>query len=106
GALRAYEEVLSLDRLNQNAKKGLIAVIEAKGRERTLKAVPQDKVPGMTMDFAALTKENFDAQEGFVLSRINGQWDVHSILKLCPMPEEDALTIFARLLERRVIELR
>jgi hypothetical protein len=31
---------------------------------------------------------------------------VRSILKLCPMPEEDALRIFLRLVERKVIELR
>ena len=57
------------------------------------------------MDIASLTRENFDPQEGFVLSRVNGMWDVSSILKLCPMSEEDALLIFARLLERKVIEL-
>ena len=42
-----------------------------------------------------------------MLSRVNGQWDVQSILKLCPMAEEDALLIFARLLEREAsIELK
>jgi hypothetical protein len=102
-ALEAYEKVLSIDRLNQNAKKGLIAVIEARNRERALRQVPLDKVPTLTMDFATLTQENFDPHEGFVLSRVNGQWDVQSILKLCPMGEEDALLIFARLLERKVI---
>jgi hypothetical protein len=30
---------------------------------------------------------------------------VRSILKLCPMPEEEALMIFVRLLDRKVIEL-
>ena len=53
-----------------------------------------------------LTKENFDPLEGFVLSRVNGQWNVRSILQLCPIPEEDALLIFARLMERHVIELK
>jgi hypothetical protein len=52
-----------------------------------------------------LSQQKFDHQEGFVLSRINGQWDVRSILKLCPMPEEEALMIFVRLLDRKVIEL-
>ena len=33
-ALKAYEDVLALDRLNQNAKKGLIAAMEARQRER------------------------------------------------------------------------
>jgi hypothetical protein len=104
-ALEAYEQVLCFDRLNQNAKKGLIAVIDARDRERALRTVDLDKVPRMKMDFANLTKENFDAQEGFVLSRVNGDWDVRSILKLCPMPEEEALLIFARLLKRKVIEM-
>ena len=105
-AVQAYEDVLAFDRLNQNAKKGLIAVSEARARERTIRTVPGDKVPALLVDFATLTREKFDPQEGFVLSRINGQWDVQSILKLCPIPEEDALLIFARLLERKVIELR
>jgi hypothetical protein len=104
-AIRAYEDVLALDRLNQHAKKGLIAVAEARARDRALRRVPLDKVPVLKMDLQALTKENFDPQEGFVISRVNGEWDVRSILKLCPMAEEDALLIFTRLLERKVIEL-
>ena len=67
---------------------------------------PRARCPYLTMDFVELTKQNFDPHEGFVLSRVNGQWDVQSILKLCPMAEEDALMIFSRLLERKVIELR
>ncbi len=105
-AMKAYEDVLLLDRLNQNAKKGLIAVSDARNRERAMKRVPLEKIPLLTRDFAALTKENFDPQEGFVLSRVNGQWDVRSILKLCPMAEEDAILIFGRLLDRGVIELK
>jgi len=104
-ALQSYEQVLTLDRLNQHAKKGLVATIEARDRERTVKKVPLDKVPRLTMDMANLTRQNFDPQEGFVLSRVNGMWDVGSILKLCPMNESDVLLIFARLLERKVIEL-
>jgi hypothetical protein len=104
-ALRAYEEVLSIDRLNQHAKKGLIALMESRSKDRALRTVPLDKVPTLLMDMRTLTQENFDPQEGFVLSRVNGEWDVRSILKLCPMAEEDALLIFARLLERKVIGL-
>jgi hypothetical protein len=104
-ALEAYEEVLSLDRLNQTAKKGLLAIGEARKRVRLLKRVPLDKVPVLRKSPSALTQERFDPQEGFVLSRVNGQWDVQSILKLCPIPEEEALLIFARLLDRKVIDL-
>jgi hypothetical protein len=68
--------------------------------------VPREKVPVLAVDLKTLTRENFDPQEGFVLSRVNGEWDVQSILKLCPMAEDDALLIFSRLLERGIIELR
>jgi hypothetical protein len=105
-AMAAFEEVLAIDRLNQHAKKGLIAVIEARGRERALRKVPLDKVPVLCVEMAELTRMNFDAQEGFVISRINGQWDVQSILKLCPMGEDAALLIVSRLLERKVIRLQ
>jgi hypothetical protein len=105
-AFKAYEKVLSLDRLNQHAKKGLLTVAEARERDRARKSIPLDKIPVLKIDMAALTREKFEPQEGFVISRINGEWDVQSILKICPMAEEEALLIFARLLDRNVIELR
>jgi hypothetical protein len=104
-ALKAYEEVLALDRLNQHAKKGLIAAMEARQRERQLHTIPRDKVPALAVDFATLTKQNLDPQEGFVISRVNGQWDIQSILKLCPMAEDETLLIFARLIDRKLIKL-
>jgi hypothetical protein len=54
----------------------------------------------------ALAQQQFTPEEGFLLSRINGQWDIRSLLKVCPMPEDSVLVLFARLLERKVIELR
>jgi hypothetical protein len=106
-AIQAYEDVLSIDRLNQNAKKGLSAVVEARQRERAQRGdIPLTGVPVLAMDLESLTRQGFDPQEGFVLSRVNGQWDVKSILKLCPMAEEDALMIFVRLLDQKVIELK
>jgi len=68
--------------------------------------VPVVAVPYLKAVPAEIAKEKFTAEEGFVLSRINGEWDVQSILKLCPLTEENALVIFARLLERKVIGLK
>jgi hypothetical protein len=104
-ARKAYEDVLALDRLNQNAKKGLIATRDARQRERARQSIDRTRVPVLAVDLASLTRETLDPQEGFVLSRVNGEWDVQSILKLCPMGEEAALLIFGRLLERRIIRL-
>ena len=103
-ALKNYEAVLKLDPLNQHAKKGLVVSIEARGRTRSLRLVPKNKIPRLMVSLADLTKEKFDPREGFVLSRLNGEWDVQSILKICPMPEDEAMLIFSRLAERKVIE--
>jgi hypothetical protein len=105
GASRAYQDVLALQPLNQQAKKGLLAVEDARKRDRALQGLDRAMVPVIRSDEASLTTEEFDPQEGFVLSRVNGEWDVASILKVCPMTEEDTLLIVSRLLERGIIEL-
>jgi tetratricopeptide (TPR) repeat protein len=105
-ALESYEKVLTIDRVNQDAKKGLLAVAEARRQAKLASKVPLDRVPALRMTAMALAQQQFTPQEGFLLSRINGQWDIRSLLKVCPMPEESALVLFARLLERNVIELR
>jgi hypothetical protein len=104
-ARKAYEDVLALDRLNQNAKKGLIATQEARRNQRSRQSIDRTKTPILAVDLASLTRETLDPQEGFVLSRVNGEWDVQSILKLCPMGEDAAMLIFGRLLEREIIRL-
>jgi len=104
-AREAYEQVLAVDGVNQAAKKGLIAVAEARQMAKAAKRIPLDKVPCLRITAVALASQQFDPHEGFVLSRINGQWDVRSILKLCPIPEEETLLIFSRLVDRGVIDL-
>ena len=105
-AVEFYERVLAIDPINQTAKKGLQAAGEAQRRALAAQKVPQEKVPVLRLTGLVLAQMRFDPEEGFVLSRINGQWDVRSILKLCPFPEDQTLLIFARLLDRNVIELR
>jgi hypothetical protein len=103
-ALRHYEAALKLDPINQHAKKGLMQSIEGRGRSRSLRLVPRNKVPRLKLALRELTQLKLDPREGFVISRVNGEWDVQSILKICPMPEDEAMIIFARLLERGVID--
>jgi len=105
-ALEAYERVLALDGVNQEAKKGLLTVTQTRRKAKAVAKIPLDKVPLLKLGAVQLAQQEFDPQEGFVLSRVNGQWDIQSILKLCPLPEEDALLIFKRLYERKVIDLR
>lgn len=104
-AVNAYEAVLLLDRLNVEAKKGLLAVRQSRRRHAPLPDVPADAIPQLVRDLASLTGESFDPMEGFILSRINGTWPVRAILKLCPVPESEARQTLARLVQRGVVSL-
>jgi hypothetical protein len=60
-------------------------------------------VPQLLVSPAELTNQQIDPQEGFVLSRINGSWDIQSILSICPFREADCLRMIKRLMERGIV---
>lgn len=60
-------------------------------------------VPRLHVAPTELTNEQIGPQEGFVLSRINGSWDIQSILSICPFREADCLRMIKKLTEKGVI---
>jgi hypothetical protein len=50
-----------------------------------------------------LEHERLGPQEGFVLSRINGESDIESILCICPFREADSLRMIKKLLDSGII---
>src|ERR1043166_4281170 len=63
-------------------------------------------VPELRVSPSDLTNEQIDPQEGFVLSRINGSWDIQSILSICPFREADCLRMIKKLIERGVVAVK
>jgi Domain of unknown function (DUF4388) len=63
-------------------------------------------VPQLRVSPAELTNQQIDPQEGFVLSRINGTWDIQSILSICPFREADCLRMIQKLMERGIVEIK
>jgi hypothetical protein len=55
--------------------------------------------------FEEITTMNFTPNEGFMLSRINGTWDIGSLIKISPIREADALMIFYKLYKDGIIAL-
>ena len=50
-----------------------------------------------------LEHERLGPQEGFVLSRINGESDIESILSVCPFREADSLRMIKKLWDSGII---
>jgi uncharacterized protein DUF4388 len=62
-----------------------------------------DAVPRLLMTEAGLTSQPLAPQEAFLLSRINNEWDVKSILSICPFREIDCVRMIKGLLDRGII---
>ena len=56
-----------------------------------------DKVPKLKVDMGELANLDLSPQEGFMLTRVDGSYDIKSILKMSPMPKVDAQILFWRL---------
>ncbi len=105
-AEEAYQTALKLDPVSVSARKGLVAVAEARRTKGLRERVPSDAILTPLRSGAELLVEHLDQQEGFVLSRISEAMPVAPVLQLCPMPEEETLLVLCRLLDRGLIALK
>jgi hypothetical protein len=102
----AYEEVMRLDPVNLHARKGIVAVVEARKTRSLFERVPRNAILVPNFTPAELLSNNLDPQEGFVVSRILEEASVSAVLQLCPMPEEETLLVLYRLIDRGLIAQR
>jgi hypothetical protein len=63
------------------------------------------RIPRVAKPLEEITSMNFTPNEGFMLSRINGQWNIGSLIKISPIREPDAMLIFYRLWKDGIIRL-
>jgi hypothetical protein len=71
-----------------------------------IKKVPREGIPVIKIPLEELGNLNLAPQEGFVISRMGGEWDIRSILKICPLSELEALKIIKGLMDRDIIEIK
>lgn len=67
--------------------------------------LPAHKVPILNSALDSMSSESLTPQEFFLLSRIDGSWDVKSIIQVAPFTEVQALRTLKRLRELGMIEL-
>jgi hypothetical protein len=109
---RDFEKVQRLLRAAQNIDPNNSKVRQAiKGAETVIlgelrtQGLIDTKVPRVAKALEEITQMNFSPNEGFILSRINGQWDIGSLMKISPIRETDAMLIFYKLWKDGIIAL-
>ena len=105
-ALRHLRAAKSLDP-NSAKVQQLVSGYENKIQQAiTEKGIKLTSVPLLCSNPEELNALDISPQEGFVLTRINGSYDIQTILKITPVPPLEAQVVFWKLLEGGHIELR
>ncbi len=110
---RDFEKTQRLLRAAQNLDPNHAKVRSAiKGAETVIlgelrnQGLLDSKIPHVSRPLEEITQMNFTPNEGFILSRINGQWDIGSLIKISPIRETDAMLIFYKLWKDEIIRLQ
>jgi len=105
GALLIVQKALQQQPNNAEAQALLVEAEEKYVKHVYANELSPQAVPQLLVAPSDLTLQEIDPQEGFVLSRINGSWDIQSILSICPFREADCLRMIRNLLQRGIIGL-
>lgn len=68
--------------------------------------LPPDKVPMLAVPMESLESAKLSPPDFFLLSRIDGTWDIKSIIQIAPLREVDALRTLKRMRESGMIKLQ
>ena len=101
-ALSIIHTVLGRDPKNTAAHK-LLEEAEKEFIDRVYSEMSPSGVPKVLVQLEELANKEIGSQEGFVLSRINGVWDIQSILSICPFREADSLSLIKKLWDNGII---
>jgi hypothetical protein len=89
------------------ALRRLLAEAEASFVEKAYKHyLPPTKIVTLQRAAETLTAERLSPTEFFLLSRIDGTWDVKSIIQITPLREVDVLRTLKKMREKGLIELK
>jgi hypothetical protein len=85
------------------AAQALLLDVEKEFIRQVYTKISPDGVPKVLTSLEELSKKEIEPQEGFVISRINGEWDIQSILSICPFREADSLRMIKKLWDDGII---
>lgn len=96
-ALRHFRAALSLEPQSEKIKQAAQTAEKAIHGKLGEDGVVANAVPRLSRRLEDLASLGVTPEEGFILTRVNGTYDIQTILKISPMPSLDALLVFRRL---------
>jgi len=96
-ALRHLRAARDLEPESKEAQEALLQAEKRVRDEMERAGVTLASIPQVTATMEQITSSQLSPQQGFMLTRINGSYDIQSILKITPMQQLDALLLFWKL---------
>ncbi len=96
-AVRYLRAAICLDPNSGPIKKQQKATDETIRAHLEREGVIPSAIPHMNRPLHELTDISLSPQEGFILTRVNGSYDIAALMKLAPVPQLDSLLLFWRL---------
>lgn len=105
-ALRYLDELIHLEDQPAEMKKARKKVEHHYLEELQKKLAPLTRVPLLHATPEQIGRLQLSAEEGFVISRINGEWDMETIQRISPLPAWVTLQTLARFVDQGLIQFR
>jgi hypothetical protein len=105
-AIASFQEALRRDPKNVEADEQIELAERAICQDLYARSLPRNKIPYFLVPISSLTSYKLTHQEGFVASRINGAWDIRTIVMLAPLREIEVLQTLERLIKMNILGLR
>jgi len=105
-AVNLYGYLLKYLPRDEEVTRGLAMAEEGSCQLYFKETVPLSSVLELAVPLQKLAKESISSHEGFLASRVNGTWDIASILKVSPMPERQALKAIRKLLDKGILRVK
>lgn len=104
-ALRHLRAARSLEPDDPDTQDALTQAEKVVRVEIEKSGVTLTSIPQLSIALDQLTNSKLSPHEGFMLTRINGSYDIQSILKITPIPQLDALLVFWKLTKEGFIKM-
>jgi len=105
-AIAVFQKVVQSDPQNFRAHEQIELAEKAICQELYRNVMRPNKVPHFLVPMNTLSEYSLSHREGYVASRIDGTWDVKSIVLLSPLRELEVLRALEKLLKNKLIALK
>jgi hypothetical protein len=105
-AIAVFQELIKLDPKNPWVSEQIATAENALCQAYYRASMPPGKIPYFLVPETTLMQHSFTNEEGFVASRVNGNWDIKSIVMLSPLKELVILQVIEKLARMGLIGLK